>query len=50
MDIIGELDCIRFEIGDEFVDSLLPVDIWYGTVHLTPYDNLVYLPQFIASL
>lgn len=48
--IIGDKDRFAFEIGDVCDVNIQKVDIWVAGILVTYVDNLVYIPQFIASL
>lgn len=50
MNKIGHQDTLIFDLDHEQSSGLLRVDIWSGGVLLTPFDNKVFLPQFISSL
>jgi hypothetical protein len=48
--IIGSKQSIAFEVAEFDGSNMREVDIWVGGERVTYIDNLVYLPQFIASL
>lgn len=48
--IIGNKQSIAFEVSEFDGSNMREVDIWVGGERVTYIDNLVYLPQFIASL
>ena len=48
--IIGNKQSIAFEVAEFDGSNMREVDIWVEGKLVTYIDNLVYLPQFIASL
>jgi len=47
---IGKEDSLQFVIGKHCSGELHEVTIWFNDNLLTPTDNKVFVPQFIASL
>ncbi|TCI01076.1 hypothetical protein EZV61_19310 [Corallincola luteus] len=50
MIIIGNESGLNFRIRKPLEGPYIEVDIWFKDVHLTPIDNVAYLPQFLHSM
>ena len=48
--IIGYKERFAFSLGKQLNEEQRVVDIFVRNLHLTDFDNLVYIPQFIATI
>ena len=50
MKIFGNKEKFGFELEDEKIGGLLPMEIYAANISLTPFDKNAYLPSFIVSM